>query len=197
MTDNTKTQENHGVETIEHAPDNHINTPRENSGKDRAAEVLQDAGHSAILTPENNARVLRLIDLRVLPIVLGIYFLQSLDKTTLAYGSVFGLVTNTNLHGQQYSWLGAVVYLAQLVCQPLVAYILVKVPLGKFLAVSVFCWGAVLSAMPAANGFAGLLVCRLLLGAFEAGVGTFPPLNHFDFLRIVSYGFIQHLLSFR
>ncbi|CRG85298.1 putative transporter C417,10 [Talaromyces islandicus] len=170
MMDNTKSQEDHGVETIEHTIEHHINAHGENSGKDRAAEVLQDAGHSAILTPENNARVLRLIDLRVLPLVLGIYFLQSLDKTTLAYGSVFGLVTKTNLHGQQYSWLGAVVYLAQLVCQPLVAYTLVKVPLGKFLAVSVFSWGAVLSAMPAANGFAGLLVCRLLLGAFEAGV---------------------------
>ncbi|KAL1988166.1 hypothetical protein VTN96DRAFT_696 [Rasamsonia emersonii] len=140
------------------------------SRKDKAVELLEDSGHSAVLTPENNARVLRKIDLRILPIILGIYFLQSLDKTTLAYASVFGLIEKTNLHGLQYSWLGSVVYLAQLVCQPIVAYTLVKLPLGKFLAVSVFAWGAVLSAMTAAHNFGGLLVCRMFLGAFEAGI---------------------------
>lgn len=159
------------VETIEQAPPLHTRTEG-HKHKDKAVEVLADAGHSVILTPENNARVLRKIDLRILPIVLGIYFLQSLDKATLSYASVFGLVTKEHLHGQQYSWLGAVVYCAQLVCQPIVAFTLVKVPLGKFLGVSVFCWGAVLAGMVAAKDFGGLLGCRLLLGVFESGVGT-------------------------
>lgn len=83
---------------------------------------------------------------------------------------MFGLVEEANLRGLQYSWLGSVVYLAQLVAQPLIAYFLVKLPLGKFLAVTVFLWGAILSVMPAAHSFAGLLVTRMLLGLFEAGV---------------------------
>ncbi|KAH8697104.1 major facilitator superfamily domain-containing protein [Talaromyces proteolyticus] len=175
MADNSKPAAYDAAETIEHVDatpsrQQHHHHHEEHASKDKAADVLEDAGHSAILTPENNARVLRLIDWRILPIVLGIYFLQALDKATLAYGSVFGLVTTAHLHGQQYSWLGAVVYLAQLVCQPIVAYTLVKVPLGKFLGVTVFCWGAVLSAMAAAKSFPSLLVCRMLLGAFEAGV---------------------------
>lgn len=139
--------------------------------KDKAAELLEGAGASVVLTPKNNSRVLRKIDLRILPIVLGIYFLQALDKSTLAYASVFGLIEETGLVGLQYSWLGSVVYLAQLVVQPVVAYLLVKMRLGKFLAISVFCWGAVLSCMPAAHNFPGLLICRLFLGAFEAGIG--------------------------
>ncbi|KAH0828316.1 hypothetical protein AYO21_07311 [Fonsecaea monophora] len=138
---------------------------------DRANKILSEAaGQRIALTPENNSRVLRKIDLYILPVVLGIYFLQALDKATLAYASVFGLVEDTNLVGHEYSWLGAVVYLAQLVAQPLIAYALVKLPLGKFLAVIVLLWGISLSAMPAAHNFAGLLVCRLFLGLFEAGV---------------------------
>ncbi|KAK2755731.1 hypothetical protein FQN54_005881 [Arachnomyces sp. PD_36] len=156
------------VETIEFENrDPAHNRPAE---KDKAAELLEDAGGSVVLTPENNSRVLRKIDLRILPLVLGIYFLQALDKATLAYASVFGLIEETGLVDLQYSWLGSVVYLAQLVVQPVVAYLLVKMRLGKFLAISVFCWGAVLSCMPAAHNFPGLLVCRLFLGAFEAGV---------------------------
>lgn len=138
--------------------------------KDQAKELIQRVGHRVELTPENNRRICRKIDLRVLPVILFVYFLQALDKATLAYASVFGLIEDTGLVGQQFSWLGASVYAAQLVAQPLVAWCLVKLPLGKFLAGTVFLWGAVLSIMPAAHNFAGLLVTRILLGFFEAGV---------------------------
>ncbi|KAL4981743.1 major facilitator superfamily domain-containing protein [Aspergillus falconensis] len=140
--------------------------------KDRALELIEDVGHSTILTPENNKRVLRRIDLRLLPILLGIYFLQQLDKSTLSYGSVFGLIEDANLHGQQYSWLGSSIYLVQLVAQPAIAYILVKIRLGKFLAVMVFFWGISLACMTPARSFGGLLACRIFLGLFESGI---PP----------------------
>ncbi|KAL4877377.1 major facilitator superfamily domain-containing protein [Aspergillus karnatakaensis] len=140
--------------------------------KDRALELIEDLGHSTILTPENNKRVLRRIDLRLLPILLGIYFLQQLDKSTLSYGSVFGLIEDANLKGQEYSWLGSSIYLVQLVAQPAIAYILVKIRLAKFLAVMVFFWGISLACMTPAKTFGGLLACRIFLGLFEAGI---PP----------------------
>lgn len=96
--------------------------------------------------------------------------LKLTEKATLAYASVFGLVQDTNLVGHQYSWLGAIVYLAQLVAQPVIAYLLVKFPLGKFMAVTTLCWGISLNCMTAAHDFKGLLVSRLFLGIFEAGV---------------------------
>jgi len=66
--------------------------------------------------------------------------------------------------------LGAVVYLAQLVSQPIIAYVLVRFPLGKFMAATTLCWGISLTCMTAAHDFRGLLVSRLFLGLFEAGV---------------------------
>lgn len=158
------------IETVT-SPDPPTGGPEQHAGWDRAAKLLEESGHTVVVTPENNARVLKKIDWHILPIILGIYFLQSLDKATLAYASVFGLIDKTNLQGQEYSWLGSIVYVAQLVSQPLVAYLLVRMPLGKFLAASVVLWGSVLSAMTAANNFPSLLVCRFLLGAFEAGLG--------------------------
>ncbi|EEY17169.1 conserved hypothetical protein [Verticillium alfalfae VaMs.102] len=85
-----------------------------------------------VVTAQDNARVLRRIDLYVLPLMLAVYFLQSLDKTTLAYASVFGLIEDTGLQGDEYSWLGSVVYVAQLVMQFPLAWLLVKMPLGRF-----------------------------------------------------------------
>jgi len=59
---------------------------------------------------------------------------------------------------------------AQLVWQPCVAYCLVKLPLGKFCATMVLCWGITLCGMSAAHDFGGLMAARFVLGSFEASV---------------------------
>jgi hypothetical protein len=164
MADITKAE----VETIES-----MNKPTQTArGKDKAAELLA-ANDRIVVTPEDNKRVLRKIDLMILPILLSVYFLQSLDKTTLSYASVFGLIKDAKLNpnSQQYSWLGSIVYIAQMIMQPIVAYFLVKFPTGKFIGIMVFTWGIILSGMAGAHNFTGLMVTRFLLGAFEAAVG--------------------------
>ncbi|KAK0865842.1 hypothetical protein LTS02_005135 [Friedmanniomyces endolithicus] len=154
------------TETIEAVAFNEAHS----GGRDKAAQMLREAGHSVIVTPEDNKRILRKIDRAILPIILVIYCLQSLDKTALSYASVFGLIKDTNLKGQEFSWLGAIVYVAQLVWQPCVAYFLVKLPLGKFCATMVLCWGITLCGMSAAHNFGGLMAARFVLGSFEASV---------------------------
>lgn len=91
-----------GAQTLEVSSnsDENISTVQH---KDKAVQLLKEAeatGHHVIVTPEDNARILRKIDLMILPIILCIYALQSLDKTSLSYASVFGLITETHLHGQ-------------------------------------------------------------------------------------------------
>lgn len=122
------------------------------------------------VTFADNKRILRKIDLTILPIMLSVYFLQALDKATLSYASIFGLIEDAHLSGEDYSWLGSIVYIAQLVLQPVIAFFLVKLPTGKFAAVMVLCWGIVLSFMAVAKDFKGLLITRFFLGAFEASI---------------------------
>lgn len=167
-----------GGDTIQTLP----STSSNGSGRDKAAQFLKQAGHEVVVTPEDDKRVLRKIDLNLLPVILFVYCLQSLDKTTLSYASVFGLIEDTNLKGQEFSWLGSVVYVAQLVFQPIVAYSLVRFPVGKFITVMVFCWGATLCGMTAAHSFGGLMASRLLLGAFEASVGKLNGLDMYTVL---------------
>ncbi|CAN9252279.1 unnamed protein product [Alternaria sp. RS040] len=140
----TDIDKNHveNVETTEsiHKPSNAAN----GKGKDKAAALLA-SNERIVVTSAENKRVLKKIDLVILPILLSVYFLQSLDKTTLSYASVFGLIEDANLdpNSQQYSWLGSIVYIAQLVAQPVVAVLLVKLKMGKFMGVMVFTWGVI------------------------------------------------------
>lgn len=128
--------------------------------RDKAVQLLDSVPARITLTAADNRRILRKIDLVILPILLTVYFLQGLDKATLAYASVFGLITDTNLQGEEYSWLGSIVYVALRVFQPLVAFLLVKLPIGKFTGVVVLGWGIVLCCMAIAHNFGGLLATR-------------------------------------
>ncbi|KAH6885181.1 major facilitator superfamily domain-containing protein [Thelonectria olida] len=122
------------------------------------------------VTPEDDVRVLRRIDLVVLPLMLAVYFLQGLDKATIAYASIFGIIEDTGLKGDQFSWLGSIVYVAQLIAQFPLAWLLVKMPIGRLTSYMVTLWGLTLTLMAAAHTFETLLLARFWLGAFEASI---------------------------
>ncbi len=102
---------------------------------DEAARVLAEAEvdeASITVSPEDDRRILRRIDMAVLPAMLLVYFLQQLDKSSISYTAVFNIVDETHLVGSQYSWLSSIVYVAQLVFQPLSSYAIVRLPVGKW-----------------------------------------------------------------
>ena len=136
---------------------------------DAAAKFLENARvENVSFTYKEERAVLRRIDLRVLPLLLGAYFFQQLDKSSLSYVSILGLQKDAGLVGRQYSWLSSILYLAQLVMQPLAAFLLVKLPTGKVIAGAVLLWGSSLAIMSACTSFHSLLGLRFLLGSFEA-----------------------------
>ncbi|KAJ7091201.1 major facilitator superfamily domain-containing protein [Mycena epipterygia] len=137
---------------------------------DAALAILGDGSARREITEEENAAILRKIDRWILPVILTVYFLQQLDKSSLSYTSVFGIVAETGLVGTQYSWLSSIVYVAQLIWQPLSSYFLVKLPLSKYLFFHVFMWGVCVAATAAATNFKGLITARFFLGLFEATV---------------------------
>jgi hypothetical protein len=69
-------------------------------------EVAKYASAVAIdISPEENSRLKKLVDRRVLSIMVFTYFLQALDKGTLSFASIMGIKKDTNLVGQQVrSW---------------------------------------------------------------------------------------------
>ncbi|KAJ7709792.1 MFS transporter [Mycena rosella] len=138
---------------------------------DAAQEILGENAHApVIVSTEDNARILHKTDLWLLPVMLGIYFLQQLDKSTLSYASVFGLAKDTDLVGYQFSALGSIVYAAQLIWQPVSSFMLVRLPVGRWLAFNILAWGITLSCMTAAHTFSTLITARFFLGIFEATV---------------------------
>lgn len=121
------------------------------------------------LTEEDDARIRRKTDKRILVILCWIYFLQIFDKVIFGLGNVFGLSKDLGLVGDQYSFAGSIHAIAQLAWQPLSSYILVRVPARPLMTFLVIAWGASAAGMAAATNHHGIWATRFLLGLFEAG----------------------------
>ncbi|KAB8071867.1 major facilitator superfamily domain-containing protein [Aspergillus leporis] len=139
------------------------------SGRDDNYEVYKQT-RELEYTPEEAKKVLRKIDLRLMPLLFLIYLLQYLDKNSLNFSSVYGLKEGTHLKGQNYSWLGSIFYFGYLIAQWPAGLALQKLPIGKFLSATTLIWGGLLMTTPACYNFAGIAINRFLLGVTEAVV---------------------------
>lgn len=131
------------------------------------AEVLEYTDQSVTISPEENKRLLRIIDRRILPVIMVTYFLQSLDKGLVSLASIMGIQKRWHLHGQQYSWLTTIVYLSICAFEYPQNRLLQILPINRWLAFCIFSWGAVVATSAAVENFHGAIIVRALLGMFE------------------------------
>lgn len=75
------------------------------------------------ISPEDDTRLRKLIDRRVLIVMIATYLLQSLDKGTLSFSSVMGLPKDTGMLtpdgkvGPEFPWLTTCIYITILVVE--------------------------------------------------------------------------------
>ncbi|KAF5013094.1 hypothetical protein FDECE_921 [Fusarium decemcellulare] len=134
---------------------------------DREIAAYASAGRIEI-DEKTDKRLKRMIDRRVLVIMIVTYFMQTLDKGAISFVSIMDFNEDNNLVGQQFSWLTTCIYIAVLVVEYPTDLIIQRVPIGKYLGINIICWGVVLACHAACRNFTSLVVVRTLLGMFEA-----------------------------
>lgn len=153
--------------------------------------VTQEA--IAILsTDEGRKKLLRKIDWAILPCMIVTYFLQFLDKvrsthlktatmlpvlrpsdlqTTIGYTAVMGLREDLHLEGQEYNHAAMIFYIAYLAAEFPTQYLSQRISrLGKYLGANILLWGIALACHASVQNYAGLMICRAILGIFESCV---------------------------
>ncbi|EJD52982.1 MFS general substrate transporter [Auricularia subglabra TFB-10046 SS5] len=124
-------------------------------------------------------RLVRKVDLRVLPILCLMYFCSFIDRGNIGNSRLQGLpedVLHGDPTGKQFDWVVSVFYFT---------YILVQIPAciasklyrpRVWLGCCTIAWGIASTLMSTAFNLPGLIVCRLFIGVFEAGFGPVVPL---------------------
>ncbi|CCM05278.1 uncharacterized protein FIBRA_07490 [Fibroporia radiculosa] len=139
-----------------------------NDEVDTGAQLV--AGTAMAVDPAEALRIRRKIDWHIMPLMCVLYWIQFMDKVTLGSAAILGIKTATHLTTNQYNWLGTIFYLSYLVFEYPQNLALQRLPVGKWMSANIFVWGVALCCHAACKNFAGLFVCRLVLGMCEGSI---------------------------
>lgn len=140
------------------------------TGEVDEAMKLAEAAKFVEYTKEEEDKLIRKIDLYLMPFFIFLYAVQYMDKISNSFASIMGLKTDLNMVGQEYSWLGSAFYLGYLVFELPSTLILQRFPVAKATSVFIFVWGVLTCFAPLAQNYAGFCALRVLLGMSESAI---------------------------
>ncbi|KAK9365065.1 MFS transporter [Lipomyces kononenkoae] len=91
-----------------------------------------------------------------------------IDKATLAYGSLLGIFEETGLTDTDYNNLNTLFYTGYIIAQAPGHYLIQRLPLGKFVAASIFIWSLIVFLHCTAKSYGALIALRFFLGFSES-----------------------------
>ncbi|KAH8895255.1 MFS general substrate transporter [Thozetella sp. PMI_491] len=119
-------------------------------------------------TEDDARKVLKKIDWRIMPYLWGYATLSAVDKIIISNANLYGMSKDTNLVGQDYSWVGSIFYFGYLVAEFPAVNALSRFPVGKFLAGLAMVWSLTTLLMAVTHNAAGLMALRFFMGMAEA-----------------------------
>ncbi|GLB19588.1 hypothetical protein AtubIFM61612_009495 [Aspergillus tubingensis] len=163
-----------------------------------AEEAGVVVGDSIPIDAAAERSVVRKLDFRLLPVLSLMYFFNSLDRSNLGNAKTDGLENDLHLVGNQYNVILAV-FNVTFCLFDLPSNLMLKKFSGKvMLPTMMIGWGSITLLQCAVFNFAGLLVCRLIMGIFEAGffagvifyLTQFYKRNEIAFRLSIFYGMV-------
>ncbi|KAF8633402.1 hypothetical protein AX17_004573 [Amanita inopinata Kibby_2008] len=136
-------------------------------------------------------KILRQIDLRLLPMLALMYALAVIDRANIGVARIVGMDKDLQISiGSRYS-IVTFIYFIPFIALQLPSNLLVRrIGASQFLSLCVISWGAVQLAMGFVPSWKYLAVCRFLLGVFEARF--FPAL-----VFLISTWYVRHEIQRR
>ncbi|KIJ15957.1 2.A.1.14 the Anion:Cation symporter family [Paxillus involutus ATCC 200175] len=137
----------------------------------------------ATATPEEEKRLVRKLDRRILPLTCLLYLFAFLDRSNIGNARLQGLPQETlggDPTGLLFQWVTSAFYFSYILCQVPATVLSKLFPPSYWIAATAIGWGICSALSAAAFNFAGILCARVGIGIFEAGFGPAIPL-YFSF----------------
>ncbi|KAI0658144.1 MFS general substrate transporter [Cubamyces menziesii] len=137
------------------------------------------------LTEEEERRIWRKVDMRLLPILTIMYLVGSVDRSNIGNAKLQGLLTELELTGNKYN-----IALVSIMSSHFRCLLLKKLRPSRWLPGVTLAWGIIATLMGLVKTYHQLLSLRVLLGIAEAGL---PP-GAFYFITM---WYPRHMVQYR
>ncbi|QPG97371.1 hypothetical protein C2857_006217 [Epichloe festucae Fl1] len=138
---------------------------------DEATKILDTYDGDRDWTSDEEKRLRRRVDWRLLPILCVTYGLQYYDKNILSQAALFGLRQDLGLDvGERFSWCASIFYLGFLVGAYPVMLLAQRYPVERVASAIVTLWGLCLLLTTVCTNYQGVYAQRFFLGLLEVGI---------------------------
>ncbi|KAK9796903.1 putative Major facilitator superfamily domain-containing protein [Seiridium cardinale] len=120
-------------------------------------------------SPEEQRRIIRRIDRRLVTTVGVMYCVSLMDRTNLSAANIAGMAKELQLVGNRYSIITLVFFVTYIVFQPPSTVVVRKIGPRIHLSIITLLWGAVMIAFGFVKNYQTLTALRCILGILEAG----------------------------
>ncbi|CAF1142617.1 unnamed protein product [Adineta steineri] len=118
----------------------------------------------------NDKKLLRKLDLHLIPTMTLLYILSYLDRVNIGQAKIDGLMESLKLTSTQYNTCLSVFFITYIVFEIPSNLVLKKLRPTRWIPMIMIAWGIVMTLMGLVHSYGGLLACRLALGAAESGL---------------------------
>jgi len=127
------------------------------------------------IDPVRERALVRKLDLIIIPPVMLCYILSFLDRVNIGNAVLYGLETDLHLSSEQYQTAVSILFVTYILSE-LPSNLILKhyVRPSRWISFITTAWGIIATLTGVTQNYAGLIVCRLLLGLVEGGL--FPGL---------------------
>ncbi|KAH7928130.1 MFS general substrate transporter [Leucogyrophana mollusca] len=159
------------------------------TGVNEKAEHIGKEVSPIALTAQEERRIWRKVDLRLMPILSLIYLLSVMDKGNIGNAKLEGLVTQLNLTGNRYNIALTMYYIPYCVFEFPCNLLLKVVRPSRWLPGLAILWGIVMALMSLVKTYPQLVTVRVCLGIAEAGL--FPGIAYY-----LTFWYPRNMLQF-
>ncbi|TVY45218.1 putative transporter [Lachnellula cervina] len=137
-----------------------------------------DAHLSDAQRKQIDRKLVRKLDLQLIPWLCLLYLLSFLDRSNIGNAKIAGLQKNLgNMSTGQYNAALSIFFVSYAIFEPLANILLKRLRPSVFIPIIMIIWGVCMLSMGFVTSWSGLMVCRFFLGLAEAGL--FPGVNYF------------------
>ncbi|KAL1800353.1 hypothetical protein ACET3X_000695 [Alternaria dauci] len=122
------------------------------------------------IDPVLEAKIVRKLDLFVIPVVMLLYLLSFLDRVNIGNARLYGLQEDLDMNDSQFQTAVSILFVTYILSEVPSNLVLKKLTPSRWIAFITVAWGIIATLTGIVQSYGGLIACRLLLGAVEGGL---------------------------
>ncbi|KAI0198828.1 allantoate permease [Astrocystis sublimbata] len=136
--------------------------------EEQIAQFRRFAGSDANWHRGMTKKVMRKVDLHLLPLLVLMYLLNFLDRNNLSQARLGTLEEDLNMSGTDFNLATSILFVGYLLMQLPSNLLLTRARPSVFLGIAMGIWGVISASQAAVQSFGGLVATRFFLGFAEA-----------------------------